>query len=87
MRRQAQVPVIRERLNVIDVHARAVPPRSAAENAGGVFGQVIVTQPLPFRRLVKPLHQARRCALAADKETGQPGVRLEQQGDQFTEGG
>lgn len=73
VRRQAQVPVIRERLDVIDIHARAVAGRAAAEAAGRLSGQVRIAQAVPFLCLVEPSDQCRRCPLAADERTQQPG--------------
>lgn len=85
MRGQPQIPVIRERLDVIDIHARAVACRAAAQHAGRLLRQVRIAQSFPFRRLVKPLHQARLCALAADEGPHQPGGRREDQRNQFAE--
>ena len=85
MRGQAQVPVERERLNVIDIEPAAVARRTAAENAGRVLCEVIVAQPFPFRCFIERLDHARRCALAADEWPQQPCYGQEQEPEQITE--
>lgn len=82
MRGQAQVPVIRERLDVVDIHARAVFRGAAAQLAGWLLCQMVVAQPLPFGRFVEPFHQARLCPLAADEGALQPNHGKKQQGNQ-----
>jgi hypothetical protein len=49
---------LRERLDVINIHPRAVMRRPAAEDAGRVLGKMRIAQPLPFRRFVEPFDQA-----------------------------
>ena len=73
VRSQTQVPVVRQRLDVIDVHARAVSGRAPAEDAGRLFSKVCIAQICPCPCLVKPFHEARRRPLAANEGAQQPG--------------
>lgn len=58
VRCQPQVPVIGERLDVIDIHARAVFRGAAAEDARRLLGKMRIAQPFPFRCFIKPLHES-----------------------------